>query len=1168
MTSSHKKDAERLVVKVQYQHESHSKLKYIQDYRQKVGLINDASKEKSFQSFVELVCIFEKVNQVEFEDQQDIDPFQDEALLQSAMDYCLSIKSLLCTKYILDRLREDKIEPVVGIKALSEVIQGISSLQDLSESSHSMTKLEGSDECVNILKTLIEKKNCTLRYGDNNEGVSDMLRSIYHRLGQNAIQIDSERKYNSKKSMKENFESDRINDSKSEEGFSFNIEDTDQNHKESVKLNYYSHHKKFGGQSFHEIPPELNTKKLLRMDTLRVKKIQQIISDEYNIPGVKFFDLHLLNMKNSQVFELCTLMYSGQDLFCAKTESIFPIPVYKLMLFYEELEAFQLMFNQELYFASKIKIIAESLSYSLIISNPMIAVFIANMYPDELFHNKAVAIDTILHYLKEFTENNGGSRYRRVKHLEQYLFIVERMLCFFNFAQAKKLIEIFNDFIDIGQNKEKNGSDRVCDEFQNNFLVYSQTPIKECVLIMFICYKLKSSYKELHKGYQELEDKYSQIVNLLLDATEDISQVELILTAKCFNRKEVIDLISECDFQLVLNNDKVSRVVTDFWKGPYETEFFMNNCYAYAQIRELFIDSKKFFGYKPAGEYAFSIDRLWRQKSQKKIFEENEKSKNKARYANNFQFEQWDKSLSTKYFIETLFIIIGSTIVSINSSYTLELSIEAQPSATTVLGIVSQLESDGLSESTRQSLINQVESIANEAEERLEKFFRSIDINIMINWILATYILKLISEYIFVKIRSKSFSFMATDIVLNIIYFVTLTWMTCLLHFDYYQHAPRSDEYYYVRVYQYATTHMQDVGTQVCFAILLMVHTIRVLNILRASQTFGPMIEIIFSMIIELFKFMVIFQCIILIFTSSMRILFFTLPEFSSRTETYVTLYSASLSNFDFSIFQSELMSVNKLYGYCFMGLFLLVSAIALLNFLIAVISHVYEKLNQIKVGLYLKSLIGIRQVMQHDDRYSCLVSSVPPLNIVPFIMTPAVLWMQSKKLNYCILHYEYLVVAIVGMTLYILFAIICIPFAYVLIIGTLLKTMCGKKRSEKSKCTQITDLFLFIIFGFIMLICRTICDFGLFICDLYNTNLIKCTDIESTSVNTRSTITGEVDKNFYLLFLLFLKQYPSKKVHSKKLIADLRSLLDIHQHLRTIIFSGKEANQLFKSNK
>ena len=84
------------------------------------------------------------------------------------------------------------------------------------------------------------------------------------------------------------------------------------------------------------------------------------------------------------------------------------------MLFYEELEGFHMLFNKEPIYKNRVRIISECLSYTLIISNPLLAVYLSNTYPNELFHHKDIVIDAILHYLNEFTESNGGARYRLV----------------------------------------------------------------------------------------------------------------------------------------------------------------------------------------------------------------------------------------------------------------------------------------------------------------------------------------------------------------------------------------------------------------------------------------------------------------------------------------------------------------------------------------------------------------------------------------------------------------------------------------------------------------------------------------------------------------------------------------------------------------------------------
>ena len=205
-----------------------------------------------------------------------------------------------------------------------------------------------------------------------------------------------------------------------------------------------------------------------------------------------------------------------------------------------------------------------------------------------------------------------------------------------------------------------------------------------------------------------------------------------------------------------------------------------------------------------------------------------------------------------------------------------------------------------------------------------------------------------------------------------------------------------------------------------------------------------------------------------------MRFLCSGLPEFGTNTTAFMTLFSASLTNFNLSIYTSDKMLINKWYGYGAMILFLIISAIALLNFLIAIISNVYDKLNRISIGLHFHSLIRIRSLLQSDKRYSSLVSAAPPFNVVTFFFVPLILWLQSSKLNLALLHYEYIFVMIVGIILYIFFVLLCIPFAYLAINFSLLRKLLGVKSSQKSKIVIFLDLVIFIILGIIILLLKS----------------------------------------------------------------------------------------------
>jgi len=239
------------------------------------------------------------------------------------------------------------------------------------------------------------------------------------------------------------------------------------------------------------------------------------------------------------------------------------------------------------------------------------------------------------------------------------------MITFFSYSQGKRLISIFNKLIEIGKINTKvdinsgrydhRVHSKFIDKLENNPFVYSISPIKDCIMVMYICRLLENSHPELEYLNKSTIQRYSKIVNRIIDNTESMKEIYNILTDKCFNEKEVIDIISSSDLQIILNNSKVGRIVSDFWTGPFETEFFMNNCMAYQQFYRMFIDGKRFLDYKPEAKYRYSISNLYDNQKIKK----NQKRKVtiKPRKAHFFHFERWDKSMMTKYVIEAIFIL-------------------------------------------------------------------------------------------------------------------------------------------------------------------------------------------------------------------------------------------------------------------------------------------------------------------------------------------------------------------------------------------------------------------------------------------------------------------------------------------------------------------------------
>mmetsp|Transcript_12863 Transcript_12863/g.14721 ORF Transcript_12863/g.14721 Transcript_12863/m.14721 type:complete len:116 (+) Transcript_12863:1046-1393(+) len=107
--------------------------------------------------------------------------------------------------------------------------------------------------------------------------------------------------------------------------------------------------------------------------------------------------------------------------------------------------------------------------------------------------------------------------------------------------------------------------------------------------------------------------------------------------------------------------------------------------------------------------------------------------------------------------------------------------------------------------------------------------------------------------------------------------------------------------------YHYTFLNMTEVS-----GYFMVIQWIRVLFLFKPNYIFGPMINILNKMIETILKFLIIYGMFFLIFASSGSLLFNSIPAFQDRTSTIVTLFSASLGNFSFSIFDDPSNAVSK----------------------------------------------------------------------------------------------------------------------------------------------------------------------------------------------------------------------------------------------------------------
>jgi hypothetical protein len=205
----------------------------------------------------------------------------------------------------------------------------------------------------------------------------------------------------------------------------------------------------------------------------------------------------------------------------------------------------------------------------------------------------------------------------------------------------------------------------------------------------------------------------------------------------------------------------------------------------------------------------------------------------------------------------------------------------------------------------------------------------------------------------------------------------------------------------------------------------------RILLIFRVNSFVGPLLNIIQNMLREIVRFFIIYLLIVLVFTSAGRMLFVTLPEFKDDIETWKTLFSASLGSFDFTIFDHQRMVLSQDFGYFFLMIYLLITNIIILNFIIAILGNTYSRLKNISKALYLIEIVKVRNIFEYDKYYSSMISLFIPLNVVLLPFYPILAISKNKRLNQFLMHFSYLPVLMLGIIAFVGASLIMYPISY-----------------------------------------------------------------------------------------------------------------------------------------
>ena len=143
-------------------------------------------------------------------------------------------------------------------------------------------------------------------------------------------------------------------------------------------------------------------------------------------------------------------------------------------------------------------------------------------------------------------------------------------------------------------------------------------------------------------------EQYAKVANLIIDNCSDLKQAKNMLQDRCLNGYDVIDVVAYGDLQSILDNNTVSIIINDMWKGPYNRKHFMEVSTGYQILMTNLSKRKTFYGYVP--NKASSV--------LQKVRSFDFSSRHNQNYAHFFKYEVWKKSMEVVFIIDGIIIVI------------------------------------------------------------------------------------------------------------------------------------------------------------------------------------------------------------------------------------------------------------------------------------------------------------------------------------------------------------------------------------------------------------------------------------------------------------------------------------------------------------------------------
>ena len=510
-----------------------------------------------------------------------------------------------------------------------------------------------------------------------------------------------------------------------------------------------------------------------------------------------------------------------------------------------------------------------------------------------------------------------------------------------------------------------------------------------------------------------------------------------------------------------------------------------------------------------------------------------------------YQFKVWKKSMKSKFIAESAFLVI---ITLVFQYYLIE-------------SIVNGSKSKAIFE--RIGVTEFAEAAADtEFSNSTWSFYIDMQATIYFGFIILTFPLRIVLEYMFARKLNRKFQIYTTDNIIDISLAIVFAYRI-MLEYVYYRNNLSSlttQELIGTTYYKNIYILEKDADTLAyLYSIASTLLWIKILLLLRVTRLLGPLIKMIQRMINDIMIFMILFSIQLIIFATVATLLFTSLSTYSSFNDSMLTLFQATLGSFDYTTIAQN--SRGETLGDVFLTIFLIMNMILFLNLLIAILSTTYSNLWELKNVLYINEILKLRSRLEYDKNSSALVSTFAPFNIVAFAFMPLILYSkQPKRINKVLFHIEYIPLLILILVIFIAINLIMIPFAWLKVSFVNIKYIASRK-SEIHKCYIILRLIVHIFFGLPIMLLNLCSDCIAFVHHCYQ-DKVSYRKVFQKACKIKS-------KTYECLLQKFESEHHkgTKFIDYKDMVVCMRSNQGVYDCIRQLIFSNSTKNEYYPTH-